>query len=114
MEGTTHTTPGFDQSATRNLTSHSTPRQIKHLRQDQRKALARIIVALADGRRDEVMNLFVKMGFRSKVGAASNANKDGVRRLCTHRLVLFLSRAFIHALLLHARPPFLYSAWTRR
>lgn len=40
--------------------------QIKALTFAQRKALARMIVALADGKEQEVIDQFVQMGFRSK------------------------------------------------
>lgn len=40
--------------------------QIKSLKQDQRKSMARMIIALADGKKEDVIDLFVKMGFRSK------------------------------------------------
>ncbi|TFJ87962.1 hypothetical protein NSK_000782 [Nannochloropsis salina CCMP1776] len=40
--------------------------QIKSLKQAQRKSMARMIIALADGKKEEVIDLFVKMGFRSK------------------------------------------------
>jgi len=41
--------------------------QIKRLKGAQRRSLARMIVALADGKREEVIDLFVQMGFKSKV-----------------------------------------------
>jgi predicted unusual protein kinase regulating ubiquinone biosynthesis (AarF/ABC1/UbiB family) len=41
--------------------------QIKLLKPAQRRSLARMIVALADGKREEVIDLFVQMGFKSKV-----------------------------------------------
>lgn len=41
--------------------------QIKLLKRKQRRALAKMIVALADGKEQEVIDLFVQMGFRSKV-----------------------------------------------
>jgi predicted unusual protein kinase regulating ubiquinone biosynthesis (AarF/ABC1/UbiB family) len=41
--------------------------QVKLLKPAQRRSLARIIVALADGKEQEVIDLFVEMGFRSKV-----------------------------------------------
>lgn len=41
--------------------------QIKALNPAQRRCLARIIVALADGKTQEVIDLFVQMGFRSQV-----------------------------------------------
>lgn len=41
--------------------------QIKALKPAQRRSLARMIVALADGKTQDVIELFVQMGFRSKV-----------------------------------------------
>jgi hypothetical protein len=41
--------------------------QIKELKPGQRRSLARMIVALADGKTQEVIDLFVQMGFRSQV-----------------------------------------------